>query len=192
MLRLKQQGLRKPFLSFEADTTIRFARVSAFAVEPIQRSHSQRAIGVTSSQRCFVSGLVTSPVFTSVGIAGSGQSLAASMDSLTVSPTFDFMAFCIVLSTCSQWPPRPSGPRAFKNSKSSIVPLTMTCPREGSLALALCGNLAIIQVLISESVVSKFMDGMYIYDTSRCLALSRLVWFVAGSGPVEKENHVGL
>src|SRR5690625_6368456 len=44
--RSKQQGRRLPDSSFEIATSTRRARVSAFFVALIQRTHSQRAIGV--------------------------------------------------------------------------------------------------------------------------------------------------
>ena len=47
--RLKQQGRRFPLFIFEILTSTRRLRVSGFGVALTQRTHSQRAIGVTPS-----------------------------------------------------------------------------------------------------------------------------------------------
>ena len=54
--RSKQQGRRLPDRSFEIPTWMRRLRVSGFLVALIQRTHSQRAIGVMSSHNSEISG----------------------------------------------------------------------------------------------------------------------------------------
>lgn len=48
--RSKQQGRRLPLFIFEIVTATRRSRVAGFLVAFTQRTHSQRAIGVISSQ----------------------------------------------------------------------------------------------------------------------------------------------
>ena len=62
-LRLKQQGLRSPDLSFDMATSMRWLRVSRLLVARIQRSQSQRAIGVICTQRAFACGSDFSALF---------------------------------------------------------------------------------------------------------------------------------
>jgi hypothetical protein len=54
--RLKQQGRRLPDRSFEMPTSTRRRRASGFFVALIQRTHSQRAMGVMSCQSSDSSG----------------------------------------------------------------------------------------------------------------------------------------
>src|SRR4051812_31429173 len=99
MLRLKQHGLRSPAVSLENAVSIRRLRVSNLLVEPIQRIHSQRAIGVISIHRFCTLGLPLRAPLRSAGTAGSGHSLVDSTASFTASPTAAFTDFCIPLST---------------------------------------------------------------------------------------------
>ena len=111
-VRLKQHGLRFPALSIANVFSIRRLRVSGFLVEPIQRIQSQRAIGVISIHRVFACGVATRAVFKSSGILGSGQTLAGSIASVTVSPAAALMALRMTLLTLNQWLPLPSGSSA--------------------------------------------------------------------------------
>lgn len=52
--RSKQQGLRFPLFIFERPISTRRLRVSGFLVAVTQRTHSQRAIGVTSFHRSWI------------------------------------------------------------------------------------------------------------------------------------------
>ena len=52
--RLKQQGRRFPLCIFEMLTSTRRLRVSRFGVALIQRTHSQRAIGVMAFHRSWI------------------------------------------------------------------------------------------------------------------------------------------
>src|SRR3989338_7813177 len=108
MVRLKQQGLRSPALSFENTTSIRLLRVSDCLVEPIQRIQSQRAIGVISNQKVYIFGSAASAFFKSAGISGSGHTLLGSIASSTVSPTLALAALSIASLTLNQWLPIPS------------------------------------------------------------------------------------
>jgi len=73
--RLKQQGRLFPPLIFEMLTSTRRLRVSGFFVALTQRTHSQRAIGVTSSHRFWIRcGAAASAAARSQGTLGSGQS----------------------------------------------------------------------------------------------------------------------
>src|SRR5699024_6902769 len=71
--RLKQQGRRLPLRSLSIETSTRRARVSGFLVDPTQRTHSQRAIGVIDSQVCARSGAASKAALRSSGTSGSGQ-----------------------------------------------------------------------------------------------------------------------
>jgi hypothetical protein len=107
-LRLKQHGLRSPFLSLSHAVAIRCLRVAACLVEPIQRIQSQRAIGVISFQRAYAGEEAASAFFRSGGTEGSGQSVDGSIASVAVSPAVT-LAPRNVLSILSQWLPFPSG-----------------------------------------------------------------------------------
>src|SRR5512139_1739791 len=85
-LRLKQHGLRSPALSFDNATLMRRLRVSWLLVARIQRSQSQRAIGVIFTQRAFACGSDARALFKSSGTSGSGHSLDGSTASVTISP----------------------------------------------------------------------------------------------------------
>jgi hypothetical protein len=100
--RSKQQGRRLPDRSFEMLTSTRRLRVSRFLVAFIQRTHSQRAIGVIPFHSSCISDAPARAVAKSCGISGSGQSLVGSISSVTVSPAFTPRAFCNLLSTLSQ------------------------------------------------------------------------------------------
>ena len=54
-----------------------------------------------------------------------------------------------------QWPEFPSGSSTVSNSTPLIVPRTATCPREGTLLLAVCGNRNTVDVPIVDSMASK-------------------------------------
>src|ERR1700674_5807740 len=78
--RLKQQGRRFPLFIFEILTSTRRLRVSGFWVALTQRTHSQRAIGVTSFHRSWIFwGAAARAVSRSSGTLGSGQSLSNSI-----------------------------------------------------------------------------------------------------------------
>ncbi len=101
-LRLKQQGLRLPAFIFESATPMRFLRVSKFLVEPIQRIHSQRAMGVISFHVSNAVGEFVNSFFKSAGTFGSGHSLIGSISIVTVSPLSACAAALMFFSTLSQ------------------------------------------------------------------------------------------
>ncbi len=105
-LRLKQHGLRFPAFIFDNATPIRFLRVSEFFVEPIQRTQSQRALGVMSIHVDCAVGAEVRAFFKSAGTLGSGHSLMGSIAIVTLSPSAPARMF---FSTLSQWLPLPSG-----------------------------------------------------------------------------------
>src|ERR1700733_7793501 len=156
--RLKQEGRRFPLFSFEMLTSTRRLRVSGFFVALTQRTHSQRAIGVISFHRSWIScGAAARAAARSWGTLGSGQSLVTSMLSVAVSPALMPAACCSVSSTLIQWPEFPSGSSTVWNSTPLIVPWTATCPREGSFLLAVSGSRNTLDVSIVDSVASKRM-----------------------------------
>src|SRR5262245_58217932 len=79
ILRLKQQGLRSPALSFDSATRICLLRVWGLLVPRIQRSQSQRAIGVRSVHKAFACLSDARAFFISAGTSGSGHSLDGSI-----------------------------------------------------------------------------------------------------------------
>ena len=101
-VRLKQQGLRFPALSFDMATSILRCRVSACFVALIQRIQSQRAIGVISFHNVFAGGAASKAFFRSVGTIGSGHSLMGSISTVMVSPTATRTSFRKVSSTLNQ------------------------------------------------------------------------------------------
>ena len=100
--RSKQQGRRLPDRSFEMPTSTRRLRVSGFLVALIQRTHSQRAIGVISSHNEEISDALARAVRKSFGMSGSGQSLVGSISTATASPSPTATASRNFLSTLSQ------------------------------------------------------------------------------------------
>ena len=97
--RLKQQGRLFPLFIFEMLTSTRRVRVSGFFVALTQRTHSQRAIGVISFHRFWIScGAAARAAARSWGTLGSGQSLVTSMSMVAVSPA------PIPAACCSEWP----------------------------------------------------------------------------------------
>src|SRR6202011_1688092 len=83
--RLKQQGRRFPLFIFEILTWTRRLRVSGFLVALIQRTHSQRAIGVMSFHRSWIFwGAAVRAASRSGGTFGSGHSLSGSISSVAV------------------------------------------------------------------------------------------------------------
>src|SRR5262245_49383489 len=151
--RLKQQGRLFPPFIFERLTSTRRLRVSGFFVALTQRTHSQRAIGVISFHRFWISGEAdTRAVARSWGTLGSGQSLVTWMSSVAASPALMPAACCSVSSTLIQWPEFPSGSSTVWNSTPLIVPWTATCPREGRSLLAVSGSRTTVDVSIVDSV----------------------------------------
>ncbi len=102
ILRLKQHGLFIPLFNFESDTLILFSRVTSLLVEPIQRTHSQRAIGVVPNHVVYESLLDERAFFISFGITGSGQSFDETMSIATMSPTFALIELIIASSILNQ------------------------------------------------------------------------------------------
>ena len=154
-LRLKQQGFRSPDLSFDMATSMRWRRVSRLWVARIQRSQSQRAIGVICTQRAFACESDARAFFKSAGIAGSDHSLDGSTTTVTV-PSASIPADSRrPESTLNQWLPLPSGSSTILERKPLIVPSTNVIPREGSLALALSGSRRMVQSPILRGTVSK-------------------------------------
>src|SRR5699024_3042565 len=84
--RSKQQGRRLPDSSFEIATSTRRARVSAFFVALIQRTHSQRAIGVRLCHMSSRSPASARAARRSCGTVTSGQSLRGLRLTATSSP----------------------------------------------------------------------------------------------------------
>ena len=154
-LRLKQQGLRSPALSFDNATSMRRLRVSWLLVARIQRSQSQRAIGVIFTHRAFACGSDARALFKSAGTSGSDHSLDGSTTIVTVPPACIPAAFRRPESTLNQWLPLPSGSSTILERKPLIVPSTTAIPRDGSFALALLGSLRMIQSPILRGAVSK-------------------------------------
>src|SRR5512132_305529 len=108
-LRLKQHGLRSPALSFDNATSMRRLRVSWLLVARIQRSQSQRAIGVIFTHRAFACESDTSALFKSAGTLGSGHSLDGSTAIVTAPPTSIPVASRRAELILNQWLPLPSG-----------------------------------------------------------------------------------
>jgi hypothetical protein len=154
-LRLKQHGLRSPALSFDNATSMRRLRVSWLLVERIQRSQSQRAIGVIFVYRAFACGSAARALFKSAGASGSGHSFDGSNAIVTALPASPPTASHRSESTLNQWLPLPSGSSTILERKPLIVPSTKVIPRDGSFALALFGSLRIIQSPILSGVVSN-------------------------------------
>src|SRR5258708_26921414 len=102
MLRLKQHGLLIPLCNFDSETLILFSRVTSLLVEPIQRTHSQRAIGVVSIHVAYASVVDISASFISFGTTGSGHSFDGTITIVTVSPTFVLMDLIMASSTLNQ------------------------------------------------------------------------------------------
>src|SRR5258706_744973 len=102
MLRLKQHGLLIPLFNFDNDTLILFSRVTSLLVEPIQRTHSQRAIGVVSIHVAYASLADSRASFMSFGTIGSGQSFDESIVTIMVSPTFALIDLIITSSILNQ------------------------------------------------------------------------------------------
>src|SRR5208337_40485 len=123
-LRFQQHGLRSPASSFEQATSIRFLRVSELFVDRIQRTHSQRAIGVIRCQRLHACGADARALLRSAGTSGSIHSLTGLMDRGNVSPAAALMALSMVLSTLNQWLPIPSGSSGVRKLKLLTVPST--------------------------------------------------------------------
>jgi len=158
--RLKQQGRRFPLSIFEILTSTRRLRVSGFWVALIQRTHSQRAIGVISLHRLWIfCGAAARAVSRSCGTFGSGQSLSDSISSVAVLPALRAAVCCSFPSILIQWPKQPSGSNTVWNPWPLIVPCTATCPRDGSFRLALSGKRKIVHLSIVYSVPSKRMVG---------------------------------
>src|SRR6185503_16668910 len=76
--RSKKHGRRFPDRSLEMPTSTRRLRVSGFVVALIQRTHSQRAVGVMSFHNSEMSGASARALRKSLGMSGSGQSLVGS------------------------------------------------------------------------------------------------------------------
>ena len=132
--RSKQHGRRLPLSSLLMPTSTRRCRVAGFAVAPIQRTHSQRAIGVMSSHVSRIdSGASASAAARSSGTVGSGQSGRGTRQISTSSPARPS-------SSLIQCPRCPSGSITVSKSSPSTVPRTATCPRDGSAALAPSGR----------------------------------------------------
>lgn len=166
-LRLKQHGLRSPALSFDNATSMCRLRVSGLLVARIQRSQSQRAIGVIFTHRAFACGSEASALFKSAGTSGSGQSLDDSTAIVTVLPVSTLAALRRSESSLNQCPPLPSGSNTILERKSLIVPSTNVIPRDGSFALALLGNIRMVQSRILSGVVSKRIVGISLLFSSR-------------------------
>src|ERR1700732_4232039 len=150
--RLKQQGRRFPLFIFEILTSTRRLRVSGFWVALTQRTHSQRAIGVTSFHRSWIFlGAVARVVSRSCGTFGSGHSLSDSISSVAVSPALKAAVCCSFPSILIQWPKLPSGSNTVWNPWPLIVPWTATCPRDGSFPLAFSGKRKIVHLSIVYS-----------------------------------------
>jgi hypothetical protein len=158
--RLKQQGRRFPLCIFEILTSTRRLRVSGFWVALIQRTHSQRAIGVMPFQRFWIfCGAVARAASRSCGTFGSGQSLRGSISSAAVSPAFKAAVRRSFASIPIQCPKLPSGSNTARNAWPLSVPCTATCPRDVSFPLAFSGKRKIVRLSIVYSVASKRIVG---------------------------------
>ena len=69
------------------ETSTLFARVLSLRVEPTQRTHSQRAIGVSDGQVSARSSASSSAAARSAGTSGSGQSFVVVRVNSTVLPS---------------------------------------------------------------------------------------------------------
>jgi hypothetical protein len=159
-LRLKQHGLRSPASSFDNATSMRRLRVSGLLVERIQRSQSQRAMGVIFTHRAFARGSDARASFKSAGTSGSGHSFDGSNASVTVSPESTPAVSHRTESTLNQWLPFPSGSSTIIERNPLMVPSTNVKPRDESFALALSGSRRMVQSPILNGVVSKRMDDI--------------------------------
>jgi hypothetical protein len=153
--RLKQHGLRSPDLSFDKATSMRRLRVSRLLVARIQRSQSQRAIGVIFLHRAFACRSDASALFKSAGTSGSGHSLDGSTAIVTAPLASIPVASRRAESILNQWLPLPSGSSTILERKPLIVPSTNVIPRDGSFALARSGSLKMFQRPILSGVVLK-------------------------------------
>src|SRR5512141_2224572 len=165
-LRLKQHGLRSPALSFDNATSMRWLRVSRLLVARIQRSQSQRAIGVIFTHRAFARGSDFSALFKSAGTSGSGHSLDGSTAIVTIPLASILAALRREESILNQWLPMPSGSSTILERKPLIVPSTNVIPRDGSFALALSGSLRMVQSPILSGVVSKRIVDISLFFSS--------------------------
>lgn len=165
-LRFQQHGRRSPCLSFDRPTSMRRARVSSRPVERIQRIHSQRAIGVIFAQRSRVCWSALIAACQSFGTSGSGQSLVGSISRVTVSPAAMPAVLLRLSSTRNQWLQLPSGSSGVRNSCPFTVPCTITCPRDGSFALASFGSRRIVhEPMVNSLVLKRILDIPIFYRT---------------------------
>ena len=142
--RSKQQGRRFPERSFEMPTSTRRLRVSGFLVVVIQRTHSQRAMGVMSLHSSQTSGASASAA-REIGRNVRLRPLLARLQlDQQRSPAPGVSAARSSPSSLSQCPRRPSGSRTARNGRPSRAPSTATCPRDGSAALASSGSVRMV------------------------------------------------
>src|SRR5258708_35193890 len=113
--RLNQHGRRVPFFILDSATATWFVRVSGLLVARIQRSQSQRAIGVISRQTALAVGSAARAAVRSAGRSGSGQSLLGTSSTRTLSPVRALEPTSSALSSFSQWLPVPSGSSGVRN-----------------------------------------------------------------------------